>query len=153
MSGLVTPRAAPFKAGYLRPAFHVAVPGPGQLEVAYWQVEEEYPAPACVSCDEAAERRADHECRQRGSSHVGKSLGERFLGCGAQDDAPAGGDYHGSSDALENAHRMNWRSVVDMPQSTEVKVKMPMAVAKTEREPKRSATQPLMGMNSASVSM
>jgi hypothetical protein len=48
---------------------------------------------------------------------------------------------------------MNWRSVVDMPQSTEVKVKMPMAVAKTEREPKRSATQPLMGMNSASVSM
>jgi hypothetical protein len=40
--------------------------------------------------------------------------------------------------------RINWRSVVDAPQRTEAKEKMPMAVAKTEREPKRSATQPLI---------
>jgi hypothetical protein len=48
---------------------------------------------------------------------------------------------------------MNWCSVVDAPQRTEAKVKMPIAVAKTEREPKRSATQPLMGMNTARVSI
>ncbi len=48
--------------------------------------------------------------------------------------------------------RVNWVRVWERPQSRDAKVKSPMAEAKTEREPKRSATQPLMGMKTAKVS-
>ncbi len=37
----------------------------------------------------------------------------------------------------------------EMPQRKEPRVKMPMAPANTRRVPKRSAIQPLMGMNMA----
>ena len=48
--------------------------------------------------------------------------------------------------------RVNCVSVWAMLQKSDARVKMPMAAAKTVREPKRSATQPLMGMKTASVS-
>ena len=39
------------------------------------------------------------------------------------------------------------------PHSTEATVKITMALANTLRDPRRSATQPLTGMNTASVSI
>jgi hypothetical protein len=41
----------------------------------------------------------------------------------------------------------------DKPQSTDASVKITNALPNTVRDPKRSAIQPLMGMNTASVSM
>ena len=42
---------------------------------------------------------------------------------------------------------VNWVSVWEAPQSSEAMVNVAMAAANTDREPKRSATQPLIGMN------
>ena len=41
----------------------------------------------------------------------------------------------------------------EMPQSNEPSVNVPMAHAKTRRVPKRSAIQPLMGMNTARLNV
>ena len=41
----------------------------------------------------------------------------------------------------------------EMPQRNEPRVKMPMADANTRRVPKRLAIQPLMGMNTARLSV
>jgi hypothetical protein len=48
---------------------------------------------------------------------------------------------------------VNWPTLCDRPHRIDARVNTTMAVAKTEREPKRSATQPLTGMNTASASM
>jgi hypothetical protein len=48
--------------------------------------------------------------------------------------------------------RVNWVSVRETPQSTEATVNVAMAAAKTVRAPKRSATQPLIGIKTARVS-
>jgi hypothetical protein len=40
-----------------------------------------------------------------------------------------------------------------MPQRNEPKVKVPIAAANTRRVPKRLAIQPLMGMNTAKLSV
>ena len=45
------------------------------------------------------------------------------------------------------------RTSFDSPHSTEPTVKMPMADANTRLVPKRSATQPLTGMNTARLSV
>ena len=45
-----------------------------------------------------------------------------------------------------------WRSV-EMPHRSEPSVKMPMADEKTRRVPNRSATQPLSGMKTATLSV
>ena len=49
--------------------------------------------------------------------------------------------------------RIKCGSVPQRPQSTEASVKTAIAVEKTVRAPKRSATQPLMGIKTASVSI
>jgi len=43
--------------------------------------------------------------------------------------------------------------LLDMPQSTEPRVKRPIADANTRRVPKRSAIQPLIGMNTARLNV
>ena len=48
---------------------------------------------------------------------------------------------------------MRVESEVEAPQRIEPRVKTTIAVQKTVRAPKRSATQPEAGMNTASVSM
>ena len=45
-----------------------------------------------------------------------------------------------------------WMSL-DMPQSKEPRVNRPIAEAKTRRVPKRSAIQPLIGMNTARLNV
>ena len=116
------------------------------------KVEEEDPVPAGIGGDKAAERRANDQSGETGPGDVGDGLGELVFGRGAQDDEAADRHHHGSANALQDAHQRELGEGVRAPQSRDERVKIAMAAAKTEREPKRSATQPLMGMKTASVS-
>ena len=128
----------------------------GQMEIdhdeadeADGDIEEEDDAPVEVADDEAAGDGAEHGRDERGDGDEAHGADEFGFGEGADQREPADRDHHGAAQPCRMRQATSRWMLLERPQSSEPRVKRPMAEAKTRRVPNRSAIQPLMGMKTA----
>ena len=124
-----------------------------KAEQADGDVDEENHAPMKVADDEAAGDGAEHGTDETGNRDETHGANQFRFGEGANEGQPADGDHHGAAAALQNAAGHQQVNAGGDAAEQRPEREEPMAEANTRRVPKRSATQPLMGMNTARLNV
>ena len=108
--------------------------------------------PRRIRRDEAAERRTHHGRDESRPGNERDRVNQIVFFRRAQHDQPPDRHHHRAADALNHARPVNVTMPLLSPHRTEDTVKIAMAETKTVRAPTRSATHPLIGINTASIS-
>ena len=120
-----------------------------QAKQTYRQVNKKDHSPMKVPYDETAGDRAEHGADQTGDGHEAHGADEFRFGECSNHGEPAHGHHHGSAAPLQNAAGDQDVNVARYAAEKRPQVKRPMADENTHRVPKRSAIQPLIGINTA----